>query len=148
MAIKDFRGEFAFLSNFAPCEVEFEGIKFQSTEAAYQAAKTKDLEARKEFRYLGPGEAKRLGNKIEMRKDWESIKLGVMEEVLRKKFSTDPYKQRLIDTGDQDLIEENWWNDTWWGVCKGKGLNNLGKLLMKIREELALNKNEIKNLIT
>jgi predicted NAD-dependent protein-ADP-ribosyltransferase YbiA (DUF1768 family) len=42
----------------------------------------------------------------------------------------------LKATGDEELVEGNWWNDTFWGVCNGVGENNLGKLLMKIRAEL------------
>jgi predicted NAD-dependent protein-ADP-ribosyltransferase YbiA (DUF1768 family) len=42
----------------------------------------------------------------------------------------------LIDTGDQELIEGNWWGDVIWGVCNGKGENHLGKILMEVRKEL------------
>jgi hypothetical protein len=41
----------------------------------------------------------------------------------------------LLATGDMELIEDNDWDDTYWGVCNGAGENNLGKLLMKIRAE-------------
>jgi ribA/ribD-fused uncharacterized protein len=134
--INDFRGEFAFLSNFAPCEVMLDGMKFQSTEAAYQAAKTLDMNERKSFIYMGPSEAKRAGRKVTLRKDWESVKLDVMRQLLVQKFNQEPYRARLLSTGTQELVEGNWWNDTYWGVCRGRGLNWLGKLLMEIRAEL------------
>lgn len=41
----------------------------------------------------------------------------------------------LLKTGDEELVEGNTWGDTFWGVCKGKGRNELGKILMKVREE-------------
>jgi len=136
MSINDFRGEYAFLSNFCPCEIVYEGMKFQSTEAAYQAAKTVDIKEREKFIYLGPGEAKRLGRSVKLRPDWEKIKLSVMENLLRQKFSDKKLQERLFATGNEMLIEGNWWNDTYWGVCRGKGENHLGKLLMKIRSEI------------
>ena len=53
------------------------------------------------------------------------------------KFSTnESLKKRLLETGDEELIEGNTWNDTYWGVCKGVGLNKLGEILMRVREEL------------
>ena len=45
-------------------------------------------------------------------------------------------KEMLLLTGDQEIIEENYWGDTFWGVCRGKGQNHLGKILMKVRDEL------------
>jgi ribA/ribD-fused uncharacterized protein len=83
------------------------------------------------------GHAKRAGRKLKLRKDWDEIKLTVMEEVLKMKFlGNQKLAQKLIDTGDAVLIEGNWWNDTYWGVCNDKGENHLGQLLMKIRKEL------------
>ena len=45
-------------------------------------------------------------------------------------------KEKLLATGDAYLEETNHWHDTFWGVCKGKGQNHLGKILMEVREEL------------
>ena len=63
------------------------------------------------------------------------IKLKVMEELLRIKFSDGKLSSMLIDTGDVELIEFNDWGDRFYGVCRGVGRNELGKILMKIREE-------------
>lgn len=138
--IKTFSGENRFLSNFWLAEVEFEGVVYPSSESAYQAAKTLCLETRKEFTMLAPGHAKRAGKKLTMRPDWEQVKISVMTEIVRDKFSrhTD-LKEKLLATGEQELVEGNHWNDCFWGVCKGKGENNLGKILMRIREELKIN---------
>lgn len=84
-----------------------------------------------------PAEAKRLARKAVLRHDWSDVKLSIMEELLRLKFARgSDLAQQLLNTGDQELVEVNWWNDTFWGVCNGRGANHLGKLLMKIREEL------------
>lgn len=137
MAIDDFRFKYRWLSNFHLVSIDYEGIVYPSTEHAYQAAKTLDVELRKKIAALEkPVQAKKLGAKIPLRDDWESIKLGVMETVLRKKFQDPELKQKLLDTGNEELIEGNWWGDTFWGICKGVGENHLGKLLMKIRSEL------------
>ena len=59
-----------------------------------------------------------------------------MEYLLLQKFFIPELREKLLATGNEELIEGNWWGDTYWGVCKGKGENNLGKSLMKIRTEL------------
>lgn len=134
--IDDFRGNFYFLSNFYPSPVNFEGLIYQSSEAAYQAAKTNNKTIRNIFTKCTANESKVLGKSITLRPDWEDIKLDVMDRILREKFRNAQLYQRLLKTGNIPLIEGNTWNDTFWGVCNGKGENNLGKLLMKIREEI------------
>ena len=139
MTISSFEGYFRFLSNFYPCKIKMgDGIIYPSSEHAYQAFKSKSLSERKVIsRLSSPQEAKRAGKKLRAREDWEFVKLSVMESIVRIKFTTDPFlKTKLVNTGDRELIEGNWWGDTFWGVCKGIGQNNLGKILMKIRKEL------------
>ena len=131
--IKEFRGEYAFLSNFHDCEIEYEGYKYHNVESAFQAQK--DLTRRSEFESLNPTMAKRLGRKVKLRSDWETVKVDIMKELVKCKFDQHPeLKQKLIDTGDRLLIEGNTWNDTFWGVCKGNGKNMLGKILMELRD--------------
>lgn len=49
-----------------------------------------------------------------------------MYDVVLSKFTHNPeLKALLIKTGDAYLEETNTWHDTYWGVCNGKGLNNL-----------------------
>ena len=135
--IDSFKGEHDWLSNFYNCPVHFEGLNFSNTEAAFQAAKTLNMEEREKFVGLSPLIAKRKGRRVELRSDWEAVKIEVMREVLRCKFSQNPeLKQKLLDTGDSELIESNNWNDRIWGVCRGKGQNHLGRLLMELRAEL------------
>lgn len=136
--IKEFQGEYRFLSNFWLTKVEFEDIIYPSVEHAYVAAKTLDFTTRKTIAAIQKaGDVKRFGRRLKIREDWEQIKLSVMEELVRQKFTTNlSLKEKLIATGEQQLEEGNTWGDTFWGVCRGVGQNNLGNILMKIREEL------------
>ena len=135
--IDSFSGEYDFLSNFSPAEVCWAGDSYPTVEHAYQAAKSNDPQVRERFAFLKtPGEAKREGRKIAIRDDWESIKINVMRNLLIQKFSDPVLLAKLKATAPHELIEGNWWNDTFWGVCRGIGKNNLGKLLMEIRDGL------------
>lgn len=144
---KAFTGALAFLSNFFLCTIMYDGMKFTSNEAFFQAMKTQNKTVRKQFEGISPAAAKKLGRTIKLRPDWESIKLQVMEHGLRKKF--DPATNidlviALVNTGNDELVESNYWHDNYWGSCTcskcgNKGQNNLGKLLMKIRAGLVLN---------
>jgi ribA/ribD-fused uncharacterized protein len=134
--INEFRGETRWLSNFELVSINYLGATYGSTEAAFQAQKTTSGTVRVIFTNLSAKFAKALGSQIQLREDWDEIKLGVMYSVNKIKFSKEPYKTKLLETGDQELVEGNNWNDTFWGVCNGVGENHLGKILMKIREEL------------
>lgn len=133
-----FRGEFSFLSNFHDVEIKYGSLKFKNVESAFQALKSKDYEVRKKFENLSGAEAKRLGRKIELREDWSDIKDSVMEYLVRIKFKNVELRRRVLATGEQLLVEGNYWNDRYWGVDlkSGLGENKLGKILMKIRKEI------------
>ena len=135
--IGPFQGECRWLSNFWPALVKLDGQLYPTVEHAYVAAKTTDRIIRSVIQTTAsPGEVKRLGRQFDLREDWHDIKLQVMEDLLWQKFQEPELKEKLLATGDEEIIEINTWNDTFWGQCKGKGQNNLGKLLMKIREAL------------
>lgn len=146
-AITSFRGEYGFLSNFAAAKVVFEGDNYPSVEHAFQAAKALNRDERTTF-MLHHGytrtaaEAKRAGRKLLLRPDWEDVRLDVMLTCLRSKFSQEPFKSKLLATGTRALVEGNTWGDRFWGACVGGagpllvGENHLGKLLMRVREEL------------
>ena len=114
----------------------FFGITYPSAESAYQAQKSTDINVKLQFQTITPGKAKRLGRQIELRTDWEDIKVEMMEYTLRAKFSDPDLQDMLLSTGDAILIEGNNWDDTYWGACEGVGQNMLGVLLMKVRDEL------------
>lgn len=132
--IDSFRDEYEFLSNFYPCKIVIDGIQYQNAEAAFQAQKTLDIDERKKFTSYSPVRAKHYGRKVTLRDDWEDIKLDVMLEVVSEKFKQNPHLlESLMRTGDAILIEGNTWHDYFWGVCRNKGQNHLGKILMKVR---------------
>lgn len=137
--ISKFDDQYRFLSNFWFVPIVMDDLVFPSVEHAFQAAKTLDKNDRVRIAHLGTArEAKAYGRKLKLRPDWEEVKLPIMEELLRKKFAWPLLRQALIDTGDQELIEGNWWGDRFWGVDlkTNQGQNHLGMLLMKVRSEL------------
>lgn len=141
--IPNFDVPYDFLSNFYPCEIYYEGIKYPSVEHAFQAAKTLDIKQRKQIASTTfPGTAKRMGRSVTLRSDWENIKVSVMKELLTQKFSDkNPVLQdKLESTGYAELVEGNTWKDTFWGVYNGVGKNTLGKLLMEVRSQNRINK--------
>lgn len=126
-----------FLSNFYASSVSYEGKLYPTVEHAYQASKTTDPNVREFIRKAkDPGEAKRLGQGIAVRNDWEKVKVGIMRCLIKEKFSNPFLTHRLLDTGDTQLVLNNKWNDKFWGICRGVGENWLGKILMEVREEL------------
>ena len=142
MVIDKFDGQYAFLSNFYESPITDGTSIFPTVEHYFQAAKTDTMQD-----YLAiaqaktPGESKRLGRKVHLRSDWEQVKNQVMLDALRKKFAIPELREKLLATGDADLIEGTVWHDQYWGICncdrcKGKGINILGKLLIQVREEI------------
>ena len=143
--IDNFSGDYFFLSNFYNVYVDYEGISYCSSEAAFQAAKTMNTEERSRIARMSPSDSKKAGRRLQLRPDWESVKDRVMYDVCLSKFSNNDsfrLKERLLATGDEELVEGNTWHDNYWGNCtcdKCKdipGRNHLGKTLMRIREEL------------
>ena len=141
--ISDFSRENFFLSNFYNAYLDYEGVVFCSTEAAFQAAKTLDIEERKKIARMSPSESKKAGRKVALRRDWESVKDKVMYDVCVAKFTmNESLKERLLATGDEELVEGNEWHDNYWGNCTCDnckdipGRNQLGKTLMKVRADI------------
>lgn len=144
--IISFSGEFRCLSNFWLCDVEYDRVLYSSVEHAFQAAKTLDPEEREDVRCAStPGRAKYLGrHSVTLRPGWDEMKVSIMEELVREKFERHPLlARRLLSTGDAELVEGNNWHDNFFGDCHcgrsgcGNGKNVLGRILMKVRAELA-----------
>lgn len=137
--INSFRNEYFFLSNFYNCIVEIEGIKFNNAEAAFQAMKCEEKSDREIFKSLSASEAKRLGRRVKLRPNWNLLRMKYMKEIILDKFNRNSeLKEKLLATGNAELIEGNTWNDKFWGVniYTGVGENHLGKILMEVRKEL------------
>jgi ribA/ribD-fused uncharacterized protein len=127
-------------SNFYPCDIEYGGMVFPTPENLYQALKTKDKELREEFTRMSPVEAKRRGRMLEVRDDWEEIKVPAMTLIQERRFQNPFWASKLKDT-EGEIVEYNYWHDNFWGMCTckkcdGQGRNELGKIIMKIRGSL------------
>lgn len=166
--IAGFRDEYRFLSNFYNAPVIYNGVVYKNSEAAFQAAKFTHLTPdvirttvsssiidgygfdltdnsciEHTFAMLSAGDAKKLGRKLPIRPNWEDIKFDIMREIVYNKFATNSdLKHMLLDTGDEQLVERNWWHDNIWGDCACDrckniaGKNMLGVILMETRERL------------
>lgn len=142
-AITEFRGKHAFLSNFSSADVVLDGVTYPTVEHAFQAAKTLDPVAREVIRRAStPGNAKYHGQRVTLRDGWDRMRLDVMIDLVRQKFTPLHRRAELLDTGDADLVEGNTWHDNFWGDCRcGRdscerpGENWLGAVLMLVRSE-------------
>jgi ribA/ribD-fused uncharacterized protein len=134
--ISAFRGDYRWLSNFERCNILYKDILYKSVESAFQAQKTKNIKARYIFTKLDARESKTLGGIVQLREDWETIKDSIMLDICKIKFNLPQFKSKLVDTGEMEIVEGNYWGDTYWGVCDGEGDNKLGKIIMEVRQEI------------
>lgn len=137
--IDSFSGEYAFLSNFygSPLLVPRLGL-VPTLEHAYQGMKSTNAAEQVWVAAAStPVEAKRRGRRVPLREDWDAIRIPIMRDLLSLKFFFDTKLAiQLLATTDNQLVEGNYWGDTFWGVRKGQGLNKLGRLLMSRRSDL------------
>ena len=135
--IREFIDAYAFLSNFYHSPVKYRNLIYLNAEAAFQAQKESCEKDKEQYTRMNPAQAKLVGRNCNLREDWEEIKEQTMYEIVKAKFAQNEALARLLlATGDAYLEEGNWWHDTTWGVCNGVGQNKLGKILMRVREEL------------
>lgn len=138
--ILSFNDENRWLSNFEPVEIILEGIHYPSSEHAYASAKSDSMEW-KSFcatHTNTAGKVKREGRKQSIVPNWDDIKVSIMKDCIQQKFAQEPYKTKLLNTGNQWIEEGNTWNDDFWGVDieTRQGLNILGHLIMEFRDDL------------
>lgn len=140
-----------WLSNMAHVSIKHEDIIYPATENFYQAMKygkgsvvfLDHTPQRKNIREyiasLPPIESKLFSKKHPMNNDsFEDNKLYIMLNAQRQKYAQEPFKSKLLATGDGILEEGNWWKDSFWGVDihTRQGANHLGKIIMQVRQEL------------
>lgn len=137
MTIDSFKDEYSWLSNMSLLPIQYKGRYFCCTESAYQAEKCANERDKDMFIHLNGYESKKLGRNIQIRDDWNEVRLQVMEELTALKYTPHtPLAIRLLETGDAEIVEGNNWKDTFWGICNGIGENHLGKILMSQRAKL------------
>lgn len=160
----DEKNEFGEFSNYFLSNITIDGKRYPTVEHYFQSQKfigSKDAEKYAEIirEQSTPNKAKILANQrqgggykwrtdlnpiiqkykergVEIRPDWEDIKMDVMRKGLLAKFSTPPFNKILLDTGDAILIEHTTRDKIWGDGGDGSGQNLLGKLLMETREKL------------
>lgn len=133
--------EFYPLDNFSSFKVEWNGYMYSTLEEAFQTARFigSDEELVQKIKNSHSAhEAQKIAyqNLDKQRKDWEKVELEIMEELLRLKVEQNPYVLRkLLETKDYYIVEDSP-KDAYWGWGENRdGLNNLGRLWMKIRNE-------------
>lgn len=134
----EYKGKYVYnwFSNFECIPVTIDGVTYKTMENYFQSQKVIDPSNRLVFENCTPSHAKMLGRKVELRPDWDKIKLSVMEKGLRVKFSKGSDQLKKLLEMDGEIIEWNNWGDRFWGkTLDGVGENHLGKILMKIRDE-------------
>ena len=131
-------GRTAGFSNFTTFSVAIEGFgTFPTSEAALQAYKNPgNLEyVKRQMLSRSPLTSKNMGNRACLRGDWEEVREGLMYKILKYKFSQHPYLRKvLLATGLSPIIHRTR-GDAVWGDGGGKGLNLLGKLLVRLRTQ-------------
>lgn len=136
-SVNDKYGE---LSNFALFPIQLKGKTWPTSEHYFQAQKFAGMDHEYKIRKASsPMKAAKLGRmrSVPIRKNWNNIKDNIMYNALKAKFTQYPeLKELLINTGDKKLVEHTV-NDHYWGDGgDGSGKNMLGKLLMKLRDEI------------
>lgn len=130
-----FFGSYRFLSNYHICNVEYNGVVFQTTEAAYQAAKFTNPQVWKIFAGLRHVDCRIIGQSIVQPSDWKVKRIRVMFDVNQSKYKDATLRELLQNTGNRRLVEANDWGDVFWGTTPdGAGQSILGNLLMCIRD--------------
>lgn len=133
--------EYYVLSNFSAFSLYYRGMRFDTSEAAYNWEKfpddpnIQDCIRKAESAHEAFKIAER--RKASRRKDWDEVKVGIMKVILQAKANQHEYVMRkLLETGERELIEDSW-RDSFWGWGENKdGKNMLGRLWMQIRDEL------------
>lgn len=136
-SVNDEYGEF---SNFALYPITLKGKRWPTSEHYFQAQKFADARDQEEIRGARtPMLAAQWGRDRtrKLRRDWESAKVGVMREAVEAKFRQHAeLGALLLATEDAKLIEHTENDDYWGDGGDGRGRNELGRILMAVRERL------------
>jgi len=132
--------DYGCFSNFSAHAVNLKGKVWPTSEHYFQAQKFAGQPDEEEIRLAkSPMVAAWMGRsrKRPLRLDWESVKLDVMREVVRAKFTQHDDLMIILEaTGDAILVEHTTRDRYWGDGGNGSGENWLGRILMEVREEL------------
>ena len=133
-------GEFGCFSNFSPHPVELKGKTWPTSEHYFQAQKFAGTPDEEEVRQAkSPRIAARMGRSRQrpLRKDWEAVKDSIMHEAVLAKFTQHAdLREILLGTGDAQIAEHTEKDKYWGDGGDGSGKNQLGQILMRVRQEL------------
>ncbi|KAG6330016.1 hypothetical protein ID866_9072, partial [Astraeus odoratus] len=130
-------------TNFSPHHVVHKGKRYPTSEHLFQAFKFIDVHPRiaEHIRTCStkPMVAFDEAHKYQhlVRPDWSHVHIEKMEIALKLKFTQHPnLRKLLLSTRDAELVEDSP-RDWFWGIgADGTGSNELGKALMRLRDEL------------
>ena len=147
----------SFLSNFIPNDlsIDFDNHKFNTSEQLFMYIKAMtfhDVETADKIVNEGttPQIARSLGRQVKNynEKEWAIVREEKMFTAIMLKFQSDEkLKKQLLDTGNKILVEGTPFDPIWGVMIKWdddrildeknwKGQNLLGKVLMRVREDL------------
>ena len=136
--INKFDNEYIFLSNYYPQNITYKGITYNCAMNAYYGQLISDNLQKKAIANATPSRALSMVinsiSKIDYSQEEQD---NIMYEILKVKFSDAKLKNLLLQTNQEPLNNNINWEDTYWGICNDEGDNKLGKLLMKLRDELS-----------
>lgn len=159
-------GEHGYMSNFSKHRfvhgattyngIVCDGLGWQTSEHYFQAQKfiggstEEEKQAHDNFIAVWKAETPRIAAAIgrdknrKIRPDWEKVKVEKMFDAIYFKFTQNAdIADKLLSTGDQEIVEDSP-VDWFWGCgADGKGENMLGQLLMRLRCILRHNPNLI-----
>ena len=148
--VGSFSGDLEFLSNMYKIPVYFNESKYDnfqpdfkvypSSENLYQALKCRYVRDRELFQNVDPYKSKRIGRTIEIRSDWDAVRLEAMQVAIDLKFKNIELAERLITLPDDKIVEFNNWGDRFFGICNGEGLDHLGKILRAKKQQIIKDK--------
>ena len=129
-----------WFSNMIDVDIIINGKIYKSTENYYQSEKMKNNKDKEYIASLSPHNSKREARNLPIREDWDEYKFIAMRTALEAKFKLPKWKNKLLATGNDMIIEWNNWNDKIWGVSikDNLGKNHLGLMLMDIRRNYKL----------
>lgn len=139
-----FNGPHAFLSNEYPVRVTHEGVSYPCASSAFLASTLANQREKELVSRMGYDRAKQRFGVFPGAPGWEERHLATMGQIVREKFSQHPeLAHRLAGTAGLKLVagvrgKRGKAVDTFWHVdlYRWEGENHLGRILMRLREEL------------
>ncbi len=139
-------GKLGYLASYSSHGFIKDGVYWKTVEHYYQAQKFHDKTVKQLIiEAETPKQASTIGRnrRYKLREDWEQVKNEIMHEAVLEKFLQHPdLAEKLIETGDEEIIEDTKKENYWGCGPNGDGLNVYGKILCRVREELKIQEQE------